>query len=284
MKEEDDIKHLEESIKSGFELISKHYYSYFFNRAYGEFDLDPYDNANYEGQVSLAIVNLYNQIICYFEMKGLDYYLKRFINKFEKTIDESKTLAKFGPCIPVGIDGFEEDFYILEEFKAFLFSFKFFSHPNDEKFFFDLKLIEALRETNVMLSIGKTIVNKETDISNKVSDILILFFPSIKKISKNSGSTFIQEYKTYYPDILVPSLKTAIEYKYIKVDSVKTPDDYIDEVYIDSQNYKGDEKYNKFIAVLCLQKGVIYTKKKLLQCWKQKQFPHNWIIIIIQDV
>ncbi|CAD5258088.1 MULTISPECIES: hypothetical protein [unclassified Imperialibacter] len=96
-------------------------------------------------------------------------------------------------------------------------------------------------------------------------------------ILKNKAS-FIQQFKTYDPDILIPELNVAIEYKFIRKGNII--EDYIDQVKTDANNYKGDNRYENFVAVLCIEDSASATEDNIRESWTAKNFPDNWDLVV----
>src|SRR5690606_13691075 len=118
---------------------------------------------------------------------------------------------------------------------------------------------------------------REEHIYIPIKWIIGLYFPKVRR--KNQAS-FIQKFQHYKPDILIPELKTAIEYKYIKSEKENDIEKYIDEIRTDSINYVGDERYDNFIACVYLKSNAITTPQEIEACWETKNFPINWKLII----
>ena len=166
---------------------------------------------------------------------------------------------------------------MLDEFRTFLNPHVEFSLSKEENADID-KLESVLKNTNHILKRLDVSVTGEADIYKAVRWILGLYFPKTRAVKKAS---FIEEFKTYHPDILVPELKTAIEYKYVKADDKESDvENYIDEIKTDSVNYKNDYRYDNFIAVIYFNDSSITTPEKINACWNSKDFPDSWTLII----
>ena len=163
----------------------------------------------------------------------------------------------------------------VSEFKRLLGPFKVFDyrHHKEEE---TKRLETILRNTDFILNNINAEINNETDIYKQIKWILGLYYPSCRQKSKAS---FIQEFKTYNPDILIPELKTAIEYKYIK-SKEDNIDDFIDQIKVDATNYIDDHCYENFIAVIYFKSTSIATPESIEVAWKAKKFPNNWELVI----
>tara|TARA_R110000850_G_scaffold266545_1_gene397015 strand:+ start:110 stop:967 length:858 start_codon:yes stop_codon:yes gene_type:complete len=285
MDKDKRIQHLETVINDSFHYISKHFHSFYWHRSNdSQEERDKHFENIYSSQLTIEIQNLYRYITCYFEILELRSYLDDFKSQFKKKVESGDNLDDFFPCVPVGIDGFEEDFEILEEFRRHLYSFPFFGDGYDKSKDDDyLKLKRVLSETKNIIEYSNITINKESDIINLVFKFVTFYFSESIVFPKKSRSRFIGQFQKYEADILIPELKTAIEYKYIKKSS-KSIDKYIDEIYSDSTNYKGDYLYDTFIAVICLGNGISETQDRIKKCWYKKGFPKNWELIIVQNI
>lgn len=142
--------------------------------------------------------------------------------------------------------------------------------------FYETVIKKTILSPHILSNINKAI-NNEADIYKEVKWILGLYYPTCR--SKNKAS-FIQGFKSYEPDILIPELKVAIEYKYLK-SKKDNIDEYLDQIKVDSTNYTGDNRYDKFIAVCCIGNAGIATSDSIEEAWKAKKFPSNWELIIV---
>ena len=92
-------------------------------------------------------------------------------------------------------------------------------------------------------------------------------------------SRFISDFKNYEPDLLIPELRTAIEYKYIKEErDIAT---HIDQVKTDADNYTGDPEYDNFYAAFYISSQKIVAEKSILATWGNKRFTKNWRPFVI---
>jgi hypothetical protein len=125
---------------------------------------------------------------------------------------------------------------------------------------------------------GTTPPKQETEVTNAVKIFCEVAFPG----SRNPKKTSLQKKaKAYFPDILIPDLKCAIEYKYAESKEVLTRT--IDEILIDVAGYNNDPHYKIFYAVFYVEPGVI-SKPIFWEIWEEKNFPQNWIAIFIEGI
>lgn len=270
MFREEEVKYLEEQIKKQINSIENTYLYEYTNYTYYN-EQEEYPGYT-KGWLKERIKDLYNLIKAYFEVKGLSIYLNDFIKKFEDFVNnkESKLLqtellhSEGGDELKVIID-FKR---ALEPFKAFDYNK---SHEEEQ-----VKLSNLLKNTDFILKNTLASINNEADIYKQVKWVLGLYYPSCRHVNKAS---FIKEFSTYHPDILIPELKTAIEYKYIR-DKAENIDKYLDAVKIDATNYTEDFRYDHFIAVLYIKDTSIATEQAIHVAWEQKKFPENWRLVI----
>ena len=133
---------------------------------------------------------------------------------------------------------------------------------------------------NILHSSGFLVENliqvstSETSVSNCVKTVLKSVFGDFKNLSE----PFIRTAKCYRPDILIPSLKTCIEYKFAKEESrlINT----IGEIYEDVHGYSNHREYNNFYAVFYTQ-NFNFPKHRFEEIIKEKKFPKNWKFILL---
>jgi hypothetical protein len=265
-----ELKFIEQEIKKTISSIENTYWNEF--RYYLE-DPGREDTPGYTKEwIGYRIKDLYNLIRMYLEGKGLVVYLEDFYQKYDALMNKADT--DFTKATLYHPDS-EEELIFIGEFKQFLDPLKAFDY-SDRKEEEINKLTNILKHTDhILKNIGKTVKN-EADIYNKIKWILGLYYPTTR--FKNKAS-FIRQFKTYEPDILIPELKTAIEYKLIK-DRKATIDDYIDLVKADSANYTGDHLYEQFVAVLYITDSGIATQEAIESAWAHKKFPDNWKLVV----
>jgi hypothetical protein len=163
---------------------------------------------------------------------------------------------------------------ILNRFKRFLEPFPFFDEYQLKEDALK-KLTSILANTGYILKNIKRSVKNEADIYNEVKWIVGLYYPQTRRRGK---AAFISIFKSYHPDILVPELESAVEYKYLKEgDNV---DEYMDQLKVDAANYKGDDNYKEFFAVVYIDDISIATPESIEETWELKKFPENWHLVI----
>lgn len=269
MKDE-EIKYLEEEIKRTISLIETTYYQEL--RVYqNEEDQEEYPGYT-KSWIEEKIKDLYLLVKVYLEVKDVNTLLNSFEKAFEAFVhDEKSDLVKAVMYHPEG----DDELKIIGDFKRYLSPFKVFDYRHDKEVE-TIKLTSILQHTDYILKNIDVAVTNEADVYKQIKWILGLYYPRCRLTNK---AGFIQEFKTYSPDILIPELRTAIEYKYIK-DRKENIDNYIDQVRTDATNYTGDSRYENFIAVLYIKDTAIATHDAIHISWQQKKFPPNWELVV----
>jgi hypothetical protein len=126
-----------------------------------------------------------------------------------------------------------------------------------------------LRNTAVIIHHRKITPKNETDVYKAVADVCMAVYPA----SSNLDSPFIKIAGEYKPDVLIPALNCAVEYKYAKTQAkLKST---IEGILGDVQNYSDHPIYKIFDAVFYV-KPDIWGAQKFDEVWKQNKFPPNW--------
>ncbi len=133
-----------------------------------------------------------------------------------------------------------------------------------------IKIIErVLSNTGVIISRKPTRPNSEAQVYKAVKDIFEPMFPSCR----HPNGKFVRAAKNYVPDILIPEVKVAIEYKY--AEDAQKLNATIEQVYADVAGYKGNPDYKLFYAVFYVTKD-FWGQEKFEQVWQEQSFPSNW--------
>lgn len=217
--------------------------------------------------------SIYLSTICYLDKQNLGHYLGVFYQIF------GNDPAQLNHC-----DEFEIDHYwsgepynvFLAKMNKFLSSFEFTESSRDK---YDrvsgLQYLETiLKNTAVIISKNKLSPKTETEVYSAVKSTLEFIFTS----SKSPKSNFIKTAKEYKPDILIPELYAAIEYKYA-ADEQKLKST-IEQIAADVKGYTGDKDYSIFYAVFYVTED-FWGQTKFSKVWSDQGFPKNWIPIYI---
>lgn len=214
---------------------------------------------------SSMIISLHNQIICYLDVLKLHKYLEIFINKFKEFPDVKKAYygIDYNP-----IENKITNKYLLDLWH-FLSPFDFFK--TDDRFKENgIEYLETiLRNTqNIILKLGNK-PTTEPQVYNSVKIIVESIFPTANK----PKAGFFKTMKNYNPDILIPELNVAIEYKY--ADSEAKLKSSVEQVVSDVQGYTGDSDYKLFYAVFYATED-FWGLDRFKAIWEEHKFPENW--------
>lgn len=263
------IKYIENEIKKRIASISHEHFQYVMNKQMVGYE-EEYPGWS-EDWIKTGLQNLYLLISAYIEARQMPGLLEIFKHRFENIITDDKKLLQDELPHPEA----EVELKVLSDYKQFLNIFKTFDYhelKEDET----RKLASILRNSGYIVKRLKTGVRTEPDIYKQVKWILDLYYPSCRNKNK---AAFTQNFKTYNPDILIPELKTAIEYKYVK-DASDNMDDFIDQIRTDANNYVDDYRYDTFFAVIYITDLAIATPESIQVAWDAKKFPDSWELVI----
>lgn len=236
---------------------------------------DEYESLNDEYKT--LIKSTYLQIQVYLELNGLDSYLADFKQKFNSKIENNNQL-------------FDRHFHnesgntysrIYLDFFQFLSPFSFIQ-PDDFESIYTKKglfyLERILKNTDILIKLRKAPINNEADIYNSIKPFIEILFP---KVANTTGSVFFSKLKKYKPDLLIPELFTAIEYKYINSDHDLSLciTDIADDV-IGYRDKIGTSDYRLFYCVFYITKGD-KSEERFLEYWKERDYPDNWKAIFV---
>jgi hypothetical protein len=115
----------------------------------------------------------------------------------------------------------------------------------------------------------------EAKVYRPVRDFLKLMFESARN---PPAGRFSQTLKYYKPDILIPDLFAAVEYKYIK--TVSDLSTALAGIADDVKGYSGDSTYKLFYAVFYFANAVV-GQKQFNAAWKEKAFPNYWLPVFV---
>jgi len=217
-------------------------------------------------QFSGQIKGLIKLILVYIEKQGLPNYLEKFQNEIvNKLTNDYLFEFRFDPEL-------QESSQILEDIKEFLYPFPQFDHISEE---LETKRVgiryleNILKQTSYIINKMGLIPTKEVEIYNAIKIVINSTFPK----SHGAGSNFRKIGKEYKPDILIPELEVAIEYKY--VNSEKKLINCIEQILVDVKGYQDDLNYKIFYSVFYL-KGDIVGQNRFDELWAEYCFPKNW--------
>jgi len=213
---------------------------------------------------------LFFKICLFLELKNVPLYYKMFVDKFQPIIDNKNKVTKGrGPLYTEG----EPSMIIHDDFREFLRSFQEFNTDYFKKIEVN-KLKQILENTNSIIVKTNTTVTNETSIYTPVKWFVEIVYPTMRSLGK---ARFIKKFSTYHPDILIPEISSAVEYKYIRKGArVET---YLDQIKTDADNYEGDVEFKFFYAIIYFEDKSEINPAGFKQAVIEKKFPENWTLI-----
>ncbi len=233
------------------------------------------NNGEMDAWIHDSLKRIYLLILTYLEQSKLPQMAQLFKERYESQLGDLKFMLESG-SVPFD-EGVDNYLYRLQEFEDFLLPFRAFNFYREERRLTTGMLEAVLSNTHkIMHQINKQPTN-ETSVYKSVHWFLEILYPD-SKFTKTP--LFSGKFKKYQPDLHVPELQAAIEYKLIRPES--NPEDYIDQVKIDAVSYRGDDRYNLFYAVLYFLDNKSHKREAIESCWNTKSFPPNWKLIIVE--
>ena len=228
-------------------------------------------SSNQEDELVLPFKHLATSIylttVALLDLERMHAYLEQFYQRFGKFFDAEKAVAEF-----------DIDYYWSgEPFNIFLSEIKQFIRPLDIIQNTDSYLkLSGVQYLETVLKNTATIINKsgqtptsEPEVYKAVRYILEAIFPT----AIAPRSNFIKTAQEYKPDILIPELSTAVEYKYATDEKkLKT---ILGQISDDVKGYTGDYDYDLFYAVFYVTDD-FWGEEKFKVAWQEKKFPKNW--------
>jgi len=216
---------------------------------------------------------LYFSILAYVESAGLPEHHQKCKSELEPFLKDDNSLLESGYHAPTG------DLYskFVEKCWMLLTPFQEFNGENTDEMFkqYGLQYLEnILNNTAVIIRALNINPKSEAQVYNAVKIVTSSTFSD----SNYTSESFQKIAKCYKPDILIPSLNCAVEYKYAINEQtlIRT----IDEILIDVEGYKSNNIYKLFYAVFYVKSG-IWSISRFNAVWKEKKFPENWKGIMV---
>lgn len=138
-------------------------------------------------------------------------------------------------------------------------------------------LDRILRNTQVIIEHEQKKPKSEPQVYNAVKFYLTTVIPS----AKEPTAVFKKQFNSYAPDIVLPELASAVEYKFVK--SSKAIASIMSGILSDTLSYTGNIEYRFFYAVFYLT-GAFISIDELEQLWSSYNIPVNWQPIFIIGV
>lgn len=214
---------------------------------------------------------VYNLCIAYLEFKNLPVYITKFDQKLLPLYAERDKLLDNAY---IDLYGGEENM-LTRTCREFLFSFRAFGKG---EYYTGLNYLENILEsTSLILGELSVIPSKEQEVYDKVRIVCKAAFHDAQ--CPGGHNSFNKEAKCYKPDILIPMLNCAIEYKFAETEvELNTT---MDEILADVEGYNGNPLYKLFYAVFYVKTGTV-TKSRFDTMWNTKNFPENWKPFLVQ--
>lgn len=213
-------------------------------------------------------LSLYLTTVCLLDALGLHVYLNHFYRKFGRIFDAKDAASKYD--IEIYVTGGEPYNIFLADLRQFIAPLDVLNNIDRYLKLSGVQYLETiLRNTATIIHKTKTIPTSEPQVYKCVRNIFEAVFPT----AISPKSNFFKSYKQYKPDVLIPELLAAVEYKYAESEAVlKTT---IGQISDDVKGYTGDKDYNLFYAVFYV-KNDFWGKDKFNAAWVEKDFPKNW--------
>lgn len=216
--------------------------------------------------------SLYLSTLAYLDKRNLNHCIGIFLKMFGEDI----TCLKYSDEFVTGEDFREPQNVFLAKLNVFLSSFEFTESAWEkrERNAGLIYLKRILRNTHLITARMETPPKTETEVYNAVKDTLSIIFND----SITPKSNFLKSFKEYKPDILIPELFAAVEYKYASTEEkLKST---IEQIAADVKGYTGDNDYNIFYAVFYVTTD-FWGLEKFRNVWAENKFPQNWIPIYV---
>ncbi len=215
-----------------------------------------------------TLKDTYLLVFTYIESQGNTKLLKLYQQSLSVILDEN-----FNGVETQYIDEIEETFYVsksLSKLSQFILPYQAFAIDKESVINAGVLYLEnILTNTAVIIKELKETPKSETQVYNAVKFVLKSTFPDSVLLSE----PFYKTAKCYKPDILIPSIHTAVEYKYAEDEQrlIKT----MEEILIDVVGYSNHPIYKTFYAVFYVKPGIC-SEKRFKIMWEEKRFPNNW--------
>lgn len=227
-----------------------------------------YEISDLEDSFEFLADRVYKMCIAYFETKGLNEYVKTFKKELLPKIKDKEKLL-FGTFNQENAEVYSD---LTSNFWSYLLAFPKFSDNDNELL---LKRTGITFLENILESTGVIIkeLNKSPRSENQVYESVKVVSQATFPSASFPSQSFQKTAKCYIPDILLPTLNCAVEYKYAETERklIET----IDQILIDVKGYDNNPVYKLFYAVFYVKPG-IWTKTRFDEVWKEKEFPENW--------
>ena len=214
---------------------------------------------------------LYFLCIEFFEKNNSNEILKIFKHSYNIIFDNSFQLIKLEY-----VDIYEDYFYTCQLFHNLQLLLEPFDIIKQKDILSNQYLENLLKNTGYLIKELQQNSGKEVEVYTCIKTII----KSIFSDSRFVVESFVTTAKSYKPDILIPSLRTCIEYKFAK--SEKRLIDTIGEIYEDIHGYSTNSNFEYFYVVFYL-KDITFPINRFNEIIYEKHFPKNWKFFLINS-
>jgi hypothetical protein len=203
-------------------------------------------------------------------MKGSSSYLQIFYQRLGNPFEEWKAASSFGDDPERYTPGPYN--LSLAEFRDVLAPYSI-EPTSQEQYRVQqglLYLERLLENTAILVKLRGIAPAKETDLNNIVEEFLFVLFPKARAADRSQFNTV---FKTFRPDILIPEMSTAIEYKF--VDSEADLKKVLGEIAEDAKGYGTHDHYSNFYAVFYLTQ-LFCSRERFEEAWTEFGAPKTW--------
>ena len=134
-------------------------------------------------------------------------------------------------------------------------------------------LSRVLRGTATIIHAEKIKPFRESDVQSAIYKHLRFIYPDARREVRVP-----KKFKSYRPDIGVPALQAAIEYKFCKTKAEVS--EAVEGIYADMRGYAGTKEWTHFFAVI-YQADAFFTQEELASEFKLSQSDSNWTPILV---
>jgi hypothetical protein len=218
-----------------------------------------------------ALDNLYRATLLLIESRNAPEYLRQFYQKFGEKFDGWRASM----AIETDDGTLQPHSVVLRDLRAFLKPLGIGTSANNIKRLGIHYLENILANTESLLRRFNVEAAGELEISRAIRHVIEIVFPTAHNAPQGR---FFKLFKHYKPDILVPELSAAVEYKYIDVEQ-KLGATY-GQIAEDAKGYSRDPDYQVFFAVFYFTQD-FQGLKRYQHAWDQHNFPPDWRPIFI---
>lgn len=218
--------------------------------------------------------DLHRQTAFLIEARGLTSFLEAFHKKFGNSIDGYHEAHQF-----------DSDYLSHPQLRSvFLTKLRQFLRPlniveeglDDYRVQSGLLYLERVLDGTARLLKDREITpSSEPEIYREIRKLMVTLFPSA---ADPPPGRFIKTCKYYRPDLLIPELHTAVEYKYLNTEGKLTS--AFGQIADDVHGYRNDPDY-KYMYAVFYQTQDFWGRERCETVWKNYEFPDYWRAIFV---